>query len=170
MATSDLQGIFKTYCNFGGSTGKTTITTKNMTKIFKDKKLYGKNFTSNDTDIAFSKVKVKGKNEIDYKQFLTLLEEVAPKYGKDHKCGDAKPVDQMKDAILKSGGPDTSGTTKTSKTGGVTKMTDTSQYTGAHKERFDESGKGKGIAGRADVADNSGYVGNYKGKDTYDKK
>jgi len=57
-----------------------------------------------------------------------------------------------------------------SKTGGVAKMTDTSQYTGAHKERFGEDGKGKGIDGRADRADNSGYVGNYKGEGTYDKK
>ena len=28
------------------------------------------------------------------------------------------------------------------------RMTDTSKYTGSHKERFDESGKGKGLAGR----------------------
>ncbi len=30
-------------------------------------------------------------------------------------------------------------------------MTDTSKYTGSHKERFDESGKGKGLAGRDSV-------------------
>ena len=58
---------------------------------------------------------------------------------------------------------------KAVKAGGVDRLTDTSQYTGSHKERFDESGKGKGIDGRKDVADNSGYVGNYKGEDTYDK-
>ncbi|PSN32806.1 Tubulin polymerization-promoting protein family member 2 [Blattella germanica] len=57
-----------------------------------------------------------------------------------------------------------------SKTGGVDRMTDTSLYTGAHKERFDESGKGKGVEGREYVADNSGYVSGYKEKDTYDKK
>ena len=49
-------------------------------------------------------------------------------------------------------------------------MTDTSLYTGSHKERFDESGKGKGIEGREYVADTSGYVTGYKDKDTYDKK
>jgi len=49
-------------------------------------------------------------------------------------------------------------------------MTDTSQYTGAHKERFDESGHGKGIEGRADLHKNDGYVGNYKGQGTYDSK
>jgi hypothetical protein len=35
-------------------------------------------------------------------------------------------------------------------------MTDTSNYTGSHKERFDESGKGKGSEGRKDKVDNSG--------------
>ena len=49
-------------------------------------------------------------------------------------------------------------------------MTDTSQYTGSHKERFDESGKGKGADGRVDKAENTGYVGAYKGDGTYDKK
>lgn len=49
------------------------------------------------------------------------------------------------------------------------RLTDTSKYTGAHKERFDEEGKGKGKEGRTDVADDSGYVKAYKGKDTYDK-
>ena len=59
---------------------------------------------------------------------------------------------------------------KTSVTGGVDKMTDASQYTGAHKERFDADGKGKGADGRVDKADNSGYVGNYKGEGSYGKK
>ena len=36
--------------------------------------------------------------------------------------------------------------------------------------RFDESGKGKGLDGRVDKVDGSGYVGNYKGEGTYDKK
>ncbi|XP_062587254.1 tubulin polymerization-promoting protein family member 3-like [Saccostrea cucullata] len=68
----------------------------------------------------------------------------------------------------------TSGTgikqTEISKTGGVDRMTDTSKYTGSHKERFDESGKGKGKEGRVDKVDDSGYVGNYKDQGTYDKK
>jgi hypothetical protein len=49
-------------------------------------------------------------------------------------------------------------------------MTDTSQYTASHKERFDADGQGKGKEGRADLAKNSGYVGQYKGEGTYDKK
>lgn len=49
-------------------------------------------------------------------------------------------------------------------------MTDTSQYTGSHAERFDKDGKGKGMDGRVDKADGSGYVGAYKEAGTYDKK
>lgn len=61
-AVDDLTAQFEAFCSFGsGNTGKNTLTTKNCTKIFKDCKLYGKNLTSTDTDIAFSKVKTKGK-------------------------------------------------------------------------------------------------------------
>lgn len=49
-------------------------------------------------------------------------------------------------------------------------MTDHTQYTGSHKERFDESGKGKGKAGRQEVNANEGYVQGYKDRGTYDKK
>ena len=51
----------------------------------------------------------------------------------------------------------------------VERLTDVSKYTGSHKQRFDEAGKGKGIAGRKDVQDGSGYVQGYKDKDTYNK-
>ena len=36
-------------------------------------------------------------------------------------------------------------------------FTDTSQYTGAHKHRFDEAGKGKGPAGRDSIAKGNGH-------------
>lgn len=38
------------------------------------------------------------------------------------------------------------------------RLTDTKSYTGSSKERFDDSGKGKGIAGRKVLNDSSGYV------------
>ncbi|KAJ8319343.1 hypothetical protein KUTeg_004434 [Tegillarca granosa] len=75
---------------------------------------------------------------------------------------------EFADKITK-GKPDIK-TVKTSATGNVAGMTDSSKYTGAHKERFDESGKGKGAAGRTDKTENTGYVGNYKGEGSYGKK
>lgn len=68
------------------------------------------------------------------------------------------------------GSNSSSGLQKATTVGGVDRLTDTSKYTGTHKERFDESGKGKGIAGREEVTDKSGYVSGYKGAGTYDKK
>lgn len=58
---------------------------------------------------------------------------------------------------------------KPSADGVYSRLTDHTKYTGAHKERFDAEGKGKGKSGRVDVNDDSGYVGAYKNKDTYDK-
>lgn len=54
---------FVKFCNFGshGKVEKKTLTDKNLTKMFKDCKLYSKALTTTDTDIAFSKVKEKGK-------------------------------------------------------------------------------------------------------------
>lgn len=56
------------------------------------------------------------------------------------------------------------------KGGVVNRMTDTKKYTGTHKERFDESGKGKGLAGREEVDGKEGYVQGYKERGTYDEK
>ena len=44
-------------------------------------------------------------------------------------------------------GPKSSGTVPTGRDI-VSRLTDTSKYTGTHKHRFDEDGKGRGIAGR----------------------
>lgn len=57
------------------------------------------------------------------------------------------------------------------KTPGTTdRLTDASKYTGTHKQRFDEAGKGKGISGRKDIVDGSGYVTGYQNKDSYKSK
>lgn len=61
-------------------------------------------------------------------------------------------------------------TQKPVKAGGVERLTDTSTYTGSHKERFDESGRGRGREGREDVVKDSGYVSSYKNEGTYDAK
>ena len=107
---------------------------------------------------------------ITYEQANELIKEVAKAYKTDHKLADDAAAAEALFEKLNASSKKTHGTTGVSKTGGVEKMTDTSQYTGSHKERFDESGKGKGAAGRTDTVENTGYVGNYKGEGTYDKK
>ncbi|XP_033750190.1 tubulin polymerization-promoting protein family member 2-like [Pecten maximus] len=75
-----------------------------------------------------------------------------------------------KELLKNLGGTTLTGVTKESSTGNVKGMTDTKNYTGSHKERFGEDGKGKGIDGRENRHDNKGYVGNYKGDGSYDQK
>ncbi len=61
------------------------------------------------------------------------------------------------------------------------RLTDTSKYTGSHKERFDASGRGKGLSGRdtgakaagmspGSVGSSAAYVSGYKHEGTYGKK
>ncbi|XP_066288573.1 tubulin polymerization-promoting protein family member 3-like isoform X1 [Branchiostoma lanceolatum] len=147
------------------ATGK-DMTNKNWAKMCKDCKVIdGKKVTGTDVDIVFSKVKDKSARTITVDQCKKALEELSAKRFPKDDDGKNKTF-----ALIAGKKPGTTGVTKASKTGGVDRMTDTSQYTGSHKERFDASGKGKGIEGREDKAENTGYVGDYKGKDTYDKK
>jgi len=44
----------------------------------------------------------------------------------------------------------------------VSRLTDPKLYTGSHKNRFDENGRGKGIDGRADRVELDGYVDGFK--------
>jgi len=99
------------------------------------------------------------------KELDPLITEMAKKYMTDHSMDEAKAKEEIKDKLSKAT-KKAHGTTTTSKTGGVAKMTDASQYTGAHKQRFDADGKGKGAEGRTDKAENTGYVGAYKGAGT----
>ncbi|XP_034250287.1 tubulin polymerization-promoting protein homolog [Thrips palmi] len=156
-----LESQFEEFSKFGDSksTGK-TITLTQCDKWMKQAKVIdGKTITTTDTGIQFNKFKSK---TIDYKTFVKYLEELAA-----YKKLDANDI---KNKMIGCGMPGTSGATKAQKVGGVERLTDTSKYTGSHKERFDASGKGKGITGREDVAENTGYVSGYKDKNTYDKK
>ena len=45
------------------------------------------------------------------------------------------------------------------------RLTNSAQYTGSHRQRFDSEGKGKGVEGRKDITDDSGFVTGFKGKD-----
>ncbi|MEQ2266074.1 Tubulin polymerization-promoting protein member 3, partial [Xenotaenia resolanae] len=59
---------------------------------------------------------------------------------------------------------------KVAKAAAVERLTDSTKYTGSHKEQFDDSGKEKGKGGREDIPDTSGYVTAYKGSGTFDEK
>ncbi|XP_031217264.1 tubulin polymerization-promoting protein family member 2 isoform X2 [Mastomys coucha] len=166
---SEAERAFHRFAVFGESSSSgNEITNKNFSKLCKDCGIMdGKAVTSTDVDIVFSKVKAKNARTINFQQFKEAMKELGQKLFKG-KNPDEALEDVFK--LMEGKDPATTGVTKATTVGGVDRLTDTSKYTGSHKERFDESGKGKGIEGREETTDNSGYVSGYKGAGTYDKK
>ncbi|XP_049624639.1 tubulin polymerization-promoting protein family member 2 [Suncus etruscus] len=166
---SEAEKTFQKFAVFGDPSSKgNEMNNKNFAKLCKDCGIIdGKAVTSTDVDIVFSKVKAKNTRNITFLQFQEAMKELGQKRFKAKSPDDGL---QQIYKLLEGQDPATSGVTKASNVGGVERLTDTSKYTGSHKERFDESGKGKGMAGREDITDQSGYVSGYKGAGTYDKK
>ncbi|KAG9475235.1 tubulin polymerization-promoting protein family member 3 [Eleutherodactylus coqui] len=166
---ASLEESFKKFAIYGDTkaTGQ-EMTGKNWAKLCKECKVIdGKTVTGTDVDIVFSKVKAKSARVINYEEFKKALEELSAKRFK------GKNKEEAYDSMCKlvSGKePISSGVTKAAAVGAVERLTDTSKYTGSHKERFDESGKGKGKSGRENVVENTGYVASYKNAGTYDAK
>lgn len=154
-----LRDSFKAFSKFGDtkSDGK-LITLSQSDKWMKQAKVIDKKITTTDTGIHFKKFKAMKISFDDYNKYLDDLAK-------------AKKVDveEIKKKLAECGAPGVSSVSAGKAAATVDRLTDTSKYTGSHKERFDESGKGKGIAGRKNLVDESGYVSGYQHKDTYDK-
>ncbi|XP_033976641.1 tubulin polymerization-promoting protein family member 2 [Trematomus bernacchii] len=169
VSVAEVETAFQKFAVHGDSkaTGK-EMNGKNFVKLCKDCKIIdGKNVTTTDVDIVFSKNKAKSSRVITFEQFNQALTELAPKRFKGKSKEESL---QQLYSLIVGKEPTNIGVTKVAKAAAVDRLTDTTKYTGAHKERFDESGKGKGKVGRADVPDDSGYVGAYKGSGSYDEK
>ncbi|XP_037903855.1 tubulin polymerization-promoting protein homolog [Hermetia illucens] len=152
------QKAFEAFGRFGNTKYDGKITLSQIDKWLKQAGVIGSKITTTDTAITFNKFKSKN---IDYKTFVQFINTL---------CQDKRqnPGEITKKLIAVM--PGTTNTTVVGSSGVVDRLTDTSKYTGSHKERFDETGKGRGIEGRADVSENDGYVSGYKHKGTYGKK
>ncbi|XP_070155392.1 tubulin polymerization-promoting protein homolog isoform X2 [Polyergus mexicanus] len=152
---------FKAFSKFGDpkSDGK-LITLSQSDKWMKQAKVIdGKKITTTDTGIYFKKHK---STKLGLEQYKAFLDELAK----------SKKVEstEIRKKMANCGPPGVTGSSAGGKaTSTVDRLTDVSKYTGSHKQRFDETGKGKGIAGRKDISDQSGYVQGYQNKDTYSK-
>ncbi|XP_059210786.1 tubulin polymerization-promoting protein family member 3 [Centropristis striata] len=141
---------------------------KNWAKLCKDCKIIdSKNVTSTDVDIIFSKVKQKTSRVITYDEFQRALEDLAPKRFRGQSKDEAL---QSIYGLVEGREPSNVGVTKVAKVAALDRLTDTSRYTGSHKERFDDTGKGKGREGREEIVENTGYVCAYKNAGMYDHK
>ena len=147
-----LQEVFTKFATFGksheASTGPAvTMDGKAFSKLCKDCKLIDSKLTATDVDLIFANNKVKNKAErkITFQQFTVALELVAEKKG--------APVSDIQQKIVEMGGPASNNVQKADTSGVYDKLTDASRYTGAHKSRFDEGGKGKGLVGSGSSKD-----------------
>ncbi|XP_074877191.1 tubulin polymerization-promoting protein family member 2-like isoform X1 [Buteo buteo] len=165
---SEVENTFRKFAIYGDTSASgNDMTGKNFSKMCKDCGVMdGKAVTSTDIDILFYKVKTKGARTITFVEFQQAMKELCSKRFKGKSPEEAL---QAVYGLIEGKEPSSVGATKATKVGGVERLTDTSKYTGSHKLRFDKNGKGKGLAGRQDLTDNSGYVGAYKGAGTYDK-
>lgn len=159
---TSFDGQFKAFAKFGDSksTGD-AITLSNSDKWFKQAKVIdGKKITTTDTGIYFKQV-AKTKKALSLKEYQQFLEVIA----KNKKVD----VEEIKDKLSTCGPPATTRTTPVATGGAVARLTDHTKYTGTHKQRFDEAGKGRGKEGRQDVPAESGYVSGYKDEGNYSK-
>ncbi|TPX61118.1 hypothetical protein SpCBS45565_g07343 [Spizellomyces sp. 'palustris'] len=155
----DLREIYEAFCAFGSnrnlsnphgsmeSIAGPTMDGAKFAKFARDNRLIdNKRVTTTDVDIVFNKVKTKGARKLDWNTFIDGLTEIAMKKypGKQGR----QALDAVISTIMKKGGgPIATGTTPKSD-GIVDRLTDTSKYTGTHKLRFDEAGRGRGAEGR----------------------
>lgn len=181
-ADVDLCEKFAAFCDVKTKDHFTTRACNKLVKdCLEDHFKFKKVILTNRVDSSvFSKCKEKNKphmvvNKDSCEKFLrfTAHEFAKLKTGNEKLGADDPEVgrmyDKVKDKIKKSTGPKIK-TVKQSATGNVEGLTDTKKYTGSHKLRFDETGKGRGKAGRCDEAKKSGYVANYKDEGTFDEK
>ncbi|XP_060950970.1 tubulin polymerization-promoting protein family member 2 [Limanda limanda] len=169
VSAAQVETAFQKFAVHGDTkaTGK-EMNGKNFAKLCKDCNVTdGKKVTTIDVDIVFSKVKAKSARVITFEQFNQALTELAAKRFKGKSKEEAQ---QQIYGLIVGKEPANAGTTKVTNAAAVDRLTDSTKYTGAHKGRFDETGKGKGKAGREDIADTSGYVSGYKGSGTHEDK
>ena len=136
---SSLRAVFDRYAAFGRSGGAGELDSAKFAKLCKETKLIGKKLSTTDVDIIFTKACPKGIKRLSFSGFQDALGMVAATMGVS--------VVEVEKKVQAHGGPESSGT-KAAGNNIVDRLTDTSQYTGAHKARFDSSGHGRGLAGR----------------------
>jgi len=126
MSDAGVQEKFMAYCKFGAKDNAGLMESKTFFKLCKESGLLNKTCTQTDCDLVFAKVKTKGKNKIEYKQFLEGLRCVAEKaHPKDDKEASYTKVLQT---VAAASGPQSSGT----KADYNKFHDDKSQYTGVY--------------------------------------
>uniref|UniRef100_H0XY32 EF-hand domain-containing protein n=1 Tax=Otolemur garnettii TaxID=30611 RepID=H0XY32_OTOGA len=164
---SEAEKTFQRFAVFGDSSSSgAEINNKNFSKLCQDCGITdGKTVTSVDVDTVFNKVKAKDAGTITFQQFTEAMKELSQKRFKEKS-----PDQGLQDIyqLMEGKNPATTSFYQAIRAGALDQQTNTSKYTGSHEEHLVDSGKG--IAGREETTENSGYGKGQKGAGTYDKK
>ncbi|KAJ3104026.1 hypothetical protein HDU97_009573 [Phlyctochytrium planicorne] len=147
--SSDLEEAFTAFAAFGSarnlatgvvpSAGQWQMDSAKFAKMCRESGIICQTLSLTDVDIVFNQCKVGRK--LDFAAFQRALELLAERRGCD--------VAHI-EALVLATEPQLNGTIPEINPI-VEKLTDTSKYTGTHRERFDETGVGRGAAGRDTV-------------------
>lgn len=133
--SEQLQEIFLYYCNRAPKSD--ALDNAKWAKALADLAWLDDKLTKTDGDLIFTKVKPKGGRKLQFAEFVSGVHEVAKKrYGSDDI-----PQLLKNTSIPKQQAEGSSSNV-------VDRLTNTATFTGSHKARFDEEGKGKGLDGR----------------------
>eukprot|EP01053_Blabericola_migrator_P004665 Blabericola_migrator_1__4664@NODE_2467_length_2718_cov_137_907205_g1544_i0_p2_GENE_NODE_2467_length_2718_cov_137_907205_g1544_i0NODE_2467_length_2718_cov_137_907205_g1544_i0_p2_ORF_typecomplete_len209_score80_77p25alpha/PF05517_12/1_3e35TOPRIM_C/PF16898_5/0_028TOPRIM_C/PF16898_5/9_7e03TOPRIM_C/PF16898_5/1_8e03_NODE_2467_length_2718_cov_137_907205_g1544_i020442670 len=150
MAPNDKKGgpleeIFLKYCQFGAGLNKPTqLDNAKFFKLAKETEIIDDKLTRAAVDIIFQKV-MKKERKMNFEQFKLALDLMAKKKEINYE--------ELVEIILSHGGPKKNNVTEVSNEDWVQKQTNPELYTGMHKYRFDQEGKGRGVEGRRDELD-----------------
>ncbi|NXY89763.1 TPPP2 protein, partial [Alcedo cyanopectus] len=158
---SEVEKAFRKFAIYGDTSASGNgMTGKNFSKMCKECGIMdGKTVTSIDVSIVFNKVKTKDVHTITFAEFQQAMKELCIKRFKGKSPEEAL---QAVYGLIEGKKPGSMGATVKGHQDRWSHETDSSKYTGSHKELFDESGRGKSFAGHQGLAENSGYVGAYK--------
>lgn len=154
-----LRSVYQDFAAFGATRGAglPMMDGPKFAKFAKDCKLVDKaHLTSTDVDLIFAKAKTKSERRISYEQFCMAVSMMADKKYPE-QAGDSA-LDALMKKVITSQGPKASSATVADSSGIYGKLTDASLYTGAHKERFNADGSGKGLDGRDRVSKGAGNL------------
>uniref|UniRef100_A0A914H6W4 Uncharacterized protein n=1 Tax=Globodera rostochiensis TaxID=31243 RepID=A0A914H6W4_GLORO len=149
----EIKKKWESFAKFGHSQAQaaqvTEITGKNFDKWLKDAGVIdNKTITTTMTGIAFSKV-AGPKKKANFNETKQVIVNVAKDRASSSKRDIQTEIDEICFKLEKLPAPTVNSAAISSTAGNVYgRLTDHTKYTGAHKERFNSEGKGKGKSGR----------------------
>jgi hypothetical protein len=171
ITEESLRRVFVKFCagakQHASGASEAAMDNPKFAKLCRDAQLVGRSLTASDVDLIFAKAKPPGERRLTFEHFKVALALIAEKKYSDKDPATAERM--LLELVCSCEGPSLHGTHAKTDAGIFDRLTDASQYTGSHKNRFDETGRGLGAAGRDTGGKGGGAAGvPYRGGPVHD--